>query len=169
MAHRGLRGEVMEGGHVPTRCSWLPARLHPSPAAPARAAPTCLWEGAEGWARPGAADRVPVLALVFVAQNLFYRWTTLICSWGKLPIPGLDLSPSCRSDLSRLKQVTLGKQLWKSFWSVMLVTKASLFSSARPMAPTTFFSFSLHPIFFCEVLNYLGYFVCLRRLHLKHQ
>jgi len=84
----------------------------------------------------------------------------------------MDLCPSCRPDLPQLKQVTLGKQLWKRFWSVRLVTKASLFSFARPMAPARvlgFFSLSPHPIFFYEVLNYLGYFVCMRRLHLKHQ
>lgn len=93
--------------------------------------------------RAGSAGScAPVLSLVFMVQNLFYRWMTLICCRGKLPIPGLDLSPSCCPDLPHLQQVTLGKQLWKGFWSVMLVTKDSLFSFARPMAPTTFFSFS---------------------------
>lgn len=107
-----------------------------------------LMEAAEQDKRQGALARAPSLSLVFTVQNLFYSWTSLICSWGKLPIPGMDLSPSCCPDLPRLKQVTLGKQLWKCFWSVLLVTKASLFSFARPMAPTRVFFFFLSPPYF---------------------
>lgn len=124
----------------------------------------------------GAPPHEPSLSPKFMAQALFYSWMSLICSSGKLPIPGMDLSPSCHPDLPRLKPEMLGRQLWICFWSVLLVTRASplLLPHQWHWLELFFFFFSLffpslHPIFFYEVLNYLGYFVCLRRLHLKHQ
>lgn len=86
----------------------------------ARFAGSC-WAGQTQGARPP----VPSLSPRFMLQTLFYSWMSLICSSGKLPIPGMDLSPSCRPDLPRLKREMLGRQLWSCFWSVLLVTRAS--------------------------------------------